>query len=48
MRHDIDNWDGTVDDHNKQDINDLDKKTKALKAEDGSKDGCLEQGYVGR
>jgi hypothetical protein len=30
VRRDIGNGDGTVDNHNKQDIDDLDKETKAL------------------
>ena len=30
MSRDIDNGDGTVDDHNKRDIDDLNKETKAL------------------
>ena len=42
MRRDIGDGDGTMDDHNKQDIDDLDKETKALKAEGGSKDRCRE------
>ena len=33
MSRDIDNGDGTVDDHNKRDIDDLKKETKALSAD---------------
>ena len=47
MRRDIDNGDGTLDDSNKQDIYNLEKETKVLKAEGGSKDRCLEQCYAG-
>ena len=39
--------DGTKFDHNKQDIDDLNKETKALSADGGSEDGCREQGNVG-
>ena len=33
MSRDIDNKDGTVDDHNNRDIDDLNKETKALSAD---------------
>ena len=46
MSRDIDIGDGTVDDH-KRGIADLDKETKTLSADDGSKDECWERGYVG-
>ena len=35
---------GTKVDHNKWDINDLNKETKTLSVEGGSKDGCPERG----
>ena len=44
MGRDIDDGDGTVDDHNKRDIDDLIKETKVLKADGGSEEGCREQG----
>ena len=37
--------DGTVVDHNKQDIDDLNKETKMLSVEGVSEDGCQERGY---
>ena len=39
--------DGTEVDHNKWDINDLNKETKTLSVEGGSEDGCPERGYEG-
>ena len=39
--------DGTEVNHDKWDINDLNKETKMLSVEGGSKDGCWERGYEG-
>ena len=39
--------DGTKGDHNKWDIDDLNKETKTLSMEGGFEDGCQERGYEG-
>ena len=45
---DISNGDGTVDDHNKRDFNDLIKETKALKAEGAPRMGVGNEAMWGR